>query len=148
TESFEEDEIAITPPPPRHRHRAAMICRRDDILEEDMPPRMRFVLTAPPHGCNVAESSAAAARAPRSQYNFVDTVEVGHGLICSPGHDTRIIARAADIAKDVGYVRMQESVNFYTQLLDAQTDRKDIRLEIDVERGQRTAYKTELQEVQ
>nr|GFC43137.1 reverse transcriptase domain-containing protein [Tanacetum cinerariifolium] len=33
-----------------------------------------------------------------------------------------------------------------TQLLDARTDRRDIRLEIDVVRGQRTAYKTELQE--
>ncbi|GKA21577.1 hypothetical protein Tco_0701566, partial [Tanacetum coccineum] len=32
-------------------------------------------------------------------------------------------------------------------LLDAQTDRKDIRLEIDVVRGQRTAYEIELQEV-
>nr|GFD45387.1 hypothetical protein [Tanacetum cinerariifolium] len=29
----------------------------------------------------------------------------------------------------------QESENFYTQLLDAQTDRRDIRLEIDVVRG-------------
>nr|GFC09314.1 reverse transcriptase domain-containing protein [Tanacetum cinerariifolium] len=36
---------------------------------------------------------------------------------------------------------------FYTQLLDAQTDRKDIRLEIDVVRGQRIAYETELHEV-
>nr|GEX96018.1 hypothetical protein [Tanacetum cinerariifolium] len=44
-------------------------------------------------------------------------------------------------------VRRQESVNFYTQLLDARTDRRDIRLEIDVVRGQRTAYETELQEV-
>nr|GFC63115.1 hypothetical protein [Tanacetum cinerariifolium] len=69
-------------------HRAAMIRIRDDILEEDMPPRRRFVLTAPPPGCDVAESSAGgAARAPRSQ---------------------------------------------------------DIRLEIDVVRGQRTAYETEL----
>nr|GEZ91377.1 hypothetical protein [Tanacetum cinerariifolium] len=42
----------------------------------------------------------------------------------------------------------QESANFYTQLLDAQTDRRDIRLEIDVVRGQRTAYETELQEHQ
>nr|GFD15318.1 hypothetical protein [Tanacetum cinerariifolium] len=86
--------------------RAATIHRRDDILVEDMPPWRIFALTGPPPGCDVAESSAAAAaRAPRSQYDFVDT------------------------------------------LLDAQTDRRDIRLEIDVVRGQRTAYKTELQEV-
>nr|GEY91460.1 hypothetical protein [Tanacetum cinerariifolium] len=183
TEPFEEDKIAVTPPPPRHRgvrisvtpqtpmaastqalidafasgsslfplpptspaydqahlgHMAAMICKRDDIREEDMPPQRRFALTGPPPG---------------------------------PGHDTQTIARAADRAEDVGYVRdlqaferrmmtsieevnlrvsyqaqvrRQESANFYTQLLDAQTYRRDIRLEIDVVRGQRTAYETEL----
>nr|GFA82560.1 reverse transcriptase domain-containing protein [Tanacetum cinerariifolium] len=184
TEPFEEDEIAITPPPPRHRgarisaqlgRREAMIHRKDDILEEDMPPRRRFALTGFPPGCDVAESLAAAvAKAPRSQYDFVDTVEVGQGLIRSPGHDTWTIARAADRAEDASYVRAlqasehrmmtyieevnlrvsyqahvrrKESENFHTQLLDAQTDRKDIRLEIDVVRGQRTAYETELQEV-
>nr|GFD44950.1 hypothetical protein [Tanacetum cinerariifolium] len=44
--------------------------------------------------------AAAAAREPRSQYDFVDTVEAGLGLIRSPGHDTRTIARAADRAED------------------------------------------------
>nr|GEZ14173.1 hypothetical protein [Tanacetum cinerariifolium] len=99
----------------------------------------------------------------------------GQGLIYSPSHDTRNIAKAANEAEDVGYVRAlqaskrrmmtsikevnlrvsyqaqvhrQESANFYTQFLDAQTDRRDIRLEIDVLRGQRTAYEIELQEVQ
>nr|GEZ97606.1 hypothetical protein [Tanacetum cinerariifolium] len=124
TESFEEDKIAVTPPSSRHHgarisirpqtpmaastqalidafspgsslfplpptipaydqaqlgHRATMIHRRDDILEEDMPPRRRFALTGSPPGCDVAER---------------------HGLICSPGHDTRTIARAADKAED------------------------------------------------
>ncbi|GJW70172.1 hypothetical protein Tco_0127089 [Tanacetum coccineum] len=139
-----------------------------------MPPRRRFVLTAPPPGCDVAESSVAtAARAPRGQYDFVDAVEVGQGLIRSPGHDTWTIARAADRAEDLGYVRAlqtskhrmvtsikevnlrvsyqaqvrrQESEIFYTQLHDAWTDRRNIRLEIDVVRGQRTAYETELHE--
>ncbi|GKB60642.1 hypothetical protein Tco_0916828 [Tanacetum coccineum] len=156
-------------------HRSAMIRMKDDIPEEDMPPRRRFVLTAPPPGCDVAESSvAAAARAPRGQYDFVDDVEAGQGLIRSPGHDAWTIARAADRAKDVGYVRAlqgsehmmmtsikevnlrvsyqaqvrkKESEDFYTQLLDVQTDRIDIRLEIDVVRGQRTAYETKLHEV-
>ncbi|GKE63706.1 hypothetical protein Tco_1514073, partial [Tanacetum coccineum] len=157
-------------------HRAAMICMRDDIPKEDMPPRRRFVLIAPPPGCDVAESSAAAtaARAPRGQYDFVNAVEAGQGLIRSHGHDTRTISRAADRAEDVGYVRAlqtskhrmmtsikevnlrvsyQEQVNrqeskiSYTQLHDARTDRRDIRLEIDVVRGQRTAYETELHEV-
>nr|GEZ34816.1 RNA-directed DNA polymerase, eukaryota, reverse transcriptase zinc-binding domain protein [Tanacetum cinerariifolium] len=83
-------------------HKAAMICRRDDIPEEDMPPRRRFTFIAPPTGCDVAESSAAA-RAPRSQYDFVDTVKAVKGLVCSPGHDTWTIARAADRAEDIVY---------------------------------------------
>ncbi|GKC83338.1 hypothetical protein Tco_1139055, partial [Tanacetum coccineum] len=156
-------------------HRVAMIRMRDDIPEEDMPPRRRFVLTAPPPGCDVAESSAAAAaRAPRCRYDFVDIVEAGQGLIRSPGHDAQTIARAADRVEDVGYVRAlqasehrmmtsieevnlrvsyqaqvhrQESEYFYIQLHDARTDRKDIRLEINVVRGQRNAYETELHEV-
>ncbi|GJT53864.1 hypothetical protein Tco_0988918 [Tanacetum coccineum] len=179
TEAFGTDESAPTPGSPQTRaplgHTAAMIRMRDDIPEEDMSPRRRFILTAPPPGCDVAESSvAAAARAPRGQYDFVDTVVARHGLIRSPGHDARTIARAADRAKDVGYVRalqasehrmmtsikevnlrvsyqaqvrMQESADFYTQLLDARADRKDIRLEIDVVRGQRTAYEKNLHEV-
>nr|GEW79696.1 hypothetical protein [Tanacetum cinerariifolium] len=68
-------------------HRAAMIHIRDDILEEDMPPRRRFVLTAPLPGCDVAESSVAAAKAPRGQYDFVDTVMAGQSLVRSPDHD-------------------------------------------------------------
>ncbi|GJY93511.1 putative reverse transcriptase domain-containing protein [Tanacetum coccineum] len=128
-------------------HKAAMIRMRDDIPEEDMPPRRRFILTAPPPRYDVAESYAAAARVPRGQYDFVDAVKAGQGLIHSPGHDTRTIARASDRSEDVGYVRRQESEIFYTKLHDARTDRRDIRLEIDVVRSQRTAYETELHEV-
>nr|GEZ04950.1 hypothetical protein [Tanacetum cinerariifolium] len=152
-------------------HRTAMIRMRDEILKEDMPPRRRFVLIAPQPRCDVGESSVVAAIAPRSQYNFINIVEAGQGLIRSPGHDARTIARAADRAEDVralhasehrmmtsidevnlrisyqAQVRRQESKYFYTQLHDAQTDRRDIRLEIDVVRGQMTAYDTELQEV-
>ncbi|GKD67402.1 putative reverse transcriptase domain-containing protein, partial [Tanacetum coccineum] len=125
-------------------HRAAMIRMRGDIPEEDMLPQRRFVITAPPPGCDVAESSAAAAaRAPRGQYDFVDAIGAGQGLICCPGHDVWTITRASDRAQ----VRMQESEIFYTQLHDARTNHRDIRLEIDVVRGQRTAYETELHEV-
>ncbi|GKF57605.1 hypothetical protein Tco_0171142, partial [Tanacetum coccineum] len=47
-------------------HRAAMTRMIDDIPEEDMPPRRRFVHTAPPPGCDITKSSAAvAARASR-----------------------------------------------------------------------------------
>ncbi|GJT17801.1 putative reverse transcriptase domain-containing protein [Tanacetum coccineum] len=99
TEAFKTNESAPTPKSPQNRHaaapipptsptydqaplghRAAMIHMRDDIPEEDMPPQRRFVLTALPPGCNVAESYAAtAARAPRCQYDFVDTIEAGQG---------------------------------------------------------------------
>nr|GEW13819.1 putative reverse transcriptase domain-containing protein [Tanacetum cinerariifolium]GEW60616.1 putative reverse transcriptase domain-containing protein [Tanacetum cinerariifolium] len=136
-----QNTVILEPPAPVG-HTAVMIRIRDDILEEDMPPRRKFVLTTPPPG---------------------------------PGHDARTIARAEDRAKDVGFVialqasehRMmtsleevnlrisyqaqvhrQESEDFYIQLHDAQTDREDIRLEIDVMRGQRTAYETELHECQ
>ncbi|GJT25734.1 putative reverse transcriptase domain-containing protein [Tanacetum coccineum] len=110
-------------------HRAAMIRIRDDILKEDMPPRGDFYLLFP---------------------------HLGQGLIRSPGHDARTIARAADRAEDVGYVRALqasehrmmtsiEEVNL--RLHDARTDQRDIKLEIDVGRGQRTAYEIELHEV-
>nr|GEU33033.1 hypothetical protein [Tanacetum cinerariifolium] len=127
-------------------HRTAMIHMRDDIPEEDMQPRIRFVLIAPPPGCDVTESSAAA-RAPRSQYDFVDTVKAGQSLIRSPGHDTQTIGRAADRAEDVGYDRaLQASEHrMMTSIeeVNLRIDRKDIRLEIDLVRGQRTAYETE-----
>nr|GFC80634.1 hypothetical protein [Tanacetum cinerariifolium] len=64
--------------------------------------------------------------------------------------ERRMMTSIEEVNLRVSYqaqVRRKESENFYTQLLDAQTDRRDIRLEIDVVRGQRTAYETELQEV-
>ncbi|GJY92346.1 hypothetical protein Tco_0508128, partial [Tanacetum coccineum] len=149
-------EHAATPIPPTSPvydqeplgHRAAMIRMRDDIPKEDMPPRRRFVLTAPPLGCDVAESSAAAARLPRGQYDFVDTIEAGQGLIHSPGHDTRTIARAADRAKDVGYVRALQAYEhrMMTSIKEVNL-RVSYQAQIDVVRGQRTAYETELHEV-
>nr|GEV15914.1 hypothetical protein [Tanacetum cinerariifolium] len=117
-------------------HRTTMIRIRDDILEEDVPPQRRFILTAPSLG--------------------------GDSLIRSLGHDAWTIARAADKAEDVGYVRTlqasehrmmtsieevnlrisyqaqvrrQKSKDFYTQLHDARTVGRDIRLEIDIVRG-------------
>ncbi|GJR00020.1 hypothetical protein Tco_0523004 [Tanacetum coccineum] len=124
-------------------HRAAMIRIRDDIPEEDMPPQRRFVLTAPPPGCDIAKSSAAAARPPRGQYDFVDTVEAGQAS------EHMMMTSIDEVNLRVSYqaqVRRQENADFHTQLLDARTDRKDIRLEIDVVRGQKTSYETELHE--
>nr|GEW98426.1 hypothetical protein [Tanacetum cinerariifolium] len=128
-------------------HRTAMIRRRDDIPKEDMPPQRRFIFTTPPPGCDVTESFAAA-RAPRGQYDFVDTVEAGQGLIRSPGHYAQTISRAANRADDVGYVRDLNASEHRMMTFIEETDRRDIRLEIDVVRGQRTAYETELQERQ
>ncbi|GKE41981.1 putative reverse transcriptase domain-containing protein, partial [Tanacetum coccineum] len=118
--------------------------------EEDMPPQRRFVLTAPPPGCDVVESSAsAAARAPRGQYDFVDAVEAGHGLIRSPGHDTQTIARAADRAEDVSYVRaLQTSEHKMMTSIEEVNLRVSYQAQIDAVRGQRTAYETELHERQ
>ncbi|GJV83248.1 hypothetical protein Tco_1523146 [Tanacetum coccineum] len=92
-------------------HRAAMIRMRDDIPEEDMLLQRRFVLTAPPPGCDIAESfaAAAAARASKGQYDFVDAVGTGQGLVSSPSHKARTIARAADRAEDVGYARVLQA---------------------------------------
>ncbi|GKF25832.1 hypothetical protein Tco_0081726 [Tanacetum coccineum] len=93
-------EHAATPIPPTNpTYDQAPLGHR-----KDMPPWRRFILTAPSHGCDVAKSSAAA-RAPRGQYDFVDTVEAGQGLIHSPGHDAQTIAKVADRVEDAGYVR-------------------------------------------
>ncbi|GKE39755.1 hypothetical protein Tco_1463160, partial [Tanacetum coccineum] len=131
-------------------HTAAMIRMRDDILKEDMPPRRRFVLTAPPPGCDVAESSAAAARAPRGGHATSEEI----CTYCSPTWDRasehRMMTSIEEVNLRVNYqaqVRRKESEDYYTQLHDAQTDRRDIRLEIDVVRGQRTSYETDLHEV-
>ncbi|GKB55540.1 putative reverse transcriptase domain-containing protein, partial [Tanacetum coccineum] len=88
TEAFETDESDLNPRSPRLKGGHAT--SGGDLY-----------LCSPP-GCDVAESYATAARAPRGQYDFVDAVEAGQGLIRSPGHDVRTIARAADRAEDVG----------------------------------------------
>ncbi|GJZ64936.1 hypothetical protein Tco_0621632 [Tanacetum coccineum] len=152
-------EHAITPIPPTSHtydqaplgHRAAMIHMRDDIPEEDMLPWRRFVLTAPPPGCNVAKSSAAAAaRAPRRHYDFVDTFEAGQGLIHSPGHDAQTIAKVADRAEDVGYVRaLQASEHRMMTSIEEVNLRVSYQIrDHHIVRGQGTAYKIELRECQ
>nr|GEV26043.1 putative reverse transcriptase domain-containing protein [Tanacetum cinerariifolium] len=179
TEPFEEDETAVTPPPPRHRgasisvrpqtHMATSTQALVDALAAGSSPIL-LPPTIPAYDQTpLAKSSAAAARAPRGQYDFVDTVEAGLGLIRSPGHNARTIARVADRVEDIGYVRAlqaseqrmmtaieevnlrvsyqaqvcrQESKYFYTQLHDAQTDRRDIRLKIDVNKALLARLKT------
>nr|GEZ97534.1 hypothetical protein [Tanacetum cinerariifolium] len=102
-------------------------------FEED-----RTAVTPPPPR---HQSSAGAARAPTKDVGYVRALQAS---------ERRIMTFIEEVNLRVGYqaqVRRQESANFYTQFLDARTDRKDIRLEIDVVRGQRTACETELQEV-
>ncbi|GJV04039.1 putative reverse transcriptase domain-containing protein [Tanacetum coccineum] len=128
-------------------HRAAMIRMRDDIPKEDMPPQRRFVLTAPPPGCDIAESSAAAAARASRAADRAEDVGYVRALQAS---ERRMMTSIEEVNLRVSYqvqARKRESEDFYTQLLDARTDRRDIRLEVDVVRGQRTAYETELQEV-
>nr|GEV53095.1 putative reverse transcriptase domain-containing protein [Tanacetum cinerariifolium] len=192
TKSFEEDETAVTPPPTRHRGakisvrpQTPMAACTQALIDAfvagsspfPLPPTSPAYDQAPlSHRIAMIQSSAATtARAHRGQYDFINTVKAGQGLICSLGHDARTITKASDRAKDVGYVRAlhafehrmmtsieevilrinyqtqvrrQESKYFYTQLHDAQTDRRDIRLEIDVVKGQRTVYEKKLQERQ
>nr|GEU30889.1 putative reverse transcriptase domain-containing protein [Tanacetum cinerariifolium] len=144
----DDDEDPEEDPNEEHEHEdedtretsEAMIRMRDDILEEDMPPWRRFVFNAPPPGCDVEESSVTTARAPRKGVGYVRALQTSK---------RRMMTSIDEVNLRVSYqvkVRKKESKYFYTQLHDAQTDRRDIRLEIDVVRGQRTAYKTELQE--
>nr|GEV34085.1 putative reverse transcriptase domain-containing protein [Tanacetum cinerariifolium] len=166
TETFETDESAPTPRSPQTRariaehdaapipptspaydqaplsHRTTMICMRDDILDEDMSPRRRFVLTTPSPGCDVAESFAAATRPPRGQ--AADRAEDVRFVRALHASEHRMMTSFEEVNLRISYqaqVRRQESQDFYTQLHDARTDRRDI-----VVRGQMTAYETQLHE--
>ncbi|GKE61473.1 hypothetical protein Tco_1511840, partial [Tanacetum coccineum] len=128
TEAFETDESAPTPRSPQIRvpfsqtrlRRARKTVRLEPPMSASMEARIAEHAAAPipptspvynqaPLGHRVAmipESFAATAvRASRGQYDFVDVVGTGQGLVRSPGHDARTIARATDRAEDVGYVR-------------------------------------------
>nr|GEZ49109.1 putative reverse transcriptase domain-containing protein [Tanacetum cinerariifolium] len=162
TAPFEEDETTITPPPPpKHcgarksvRPQTPMAASTQALIDAFAAGSSSFSLpsTSPAYDQAPLEKSAAAARAPRSQYDFVDTVEVGQGLIRSLGHDAQTIARDADRAEDVGYVRAlhtsEQRMMIFIKEVNLRTNCRDIRLEIDIVRGQRTAYEIELQERQ
>ncbi|GKC18889.1 hypothetical protein Tco_1021039, partial [Tanacetum coccineum] len=87
---------------------ASMEARIAEHVAAPIPPTSLAYDQAPlgHRASMIPESSVvAAARPPRGQYDFVDTVEAGHGLIRSPGHDAQTIARATNRAENVGYVR-------------------------------------------
>nr|GFA43482.1 hypothetical protein [Tanacetum cinerariifolium] len=140
TEPFEEDETAIIPPPPIHRRerisvrlQTPMAASTQALIDAFAAGLPLFLLppTSPAYYQAPLAKSSTAARAPRGQYDFVDAVEARQGLIRSPGHDASNIARAADRAEDFGYVRALHA--------------SEHRMMTSIE--ERTAYKTELQEV-
>ncbi|GKF82752.1 hypothetical protein Tco_0244408, partial [Tanacetum coccineum] len=98
--------------------------RRADILEADTPPRKRPLLTSPRLGCEVGESSAAAAArqpgptmARRVDCSSVDTMETR----------VRDTERRMMVALEVVNLR----------------DRAAMRAEIEILRRERLAYKQE-----
>nr|GEY02493.1 hypothetical protein [Tanacetum cinerariifolium] len=161
TEQFEEDETAVTPPPPKHhkarisiRPQTPMAAFTQALIDAFAAGSPLFPL--PPNNLAYDQApleTSAAARAPKGQYDFVDTVVAGQSLVRSPSHEAQTIARAADRAKDVGYVRdlqafehkMMTSIKEVNLRICYQAQVR--RHEIDVVRGQMTAYETELQEV-
>nr|GEX82901.1 hypothetical protein [Tanacetum cinerariifolium] len=121
TEAFETDESAPTPRSPQTRvlfsqirlRRARKTIRLKPPMSASIEARIaeHVVAPIPPTSptydqAPLAKSSgAAAARPPRGQYDFVDTVEAGLGLIRILGYADWTIARVADRIEDVGYVR-------------------------------------------
>ncbi|GKD84943.1 hypothetical protein Tco_1356097 [Tanacetum coccineum] len=160
-------EIASAPPPPSFLPSlirpprtppllpiplpAPSTSRRADIPEADTPPRKRLLLTAPRHGCEVGESSAAAAArqpgptvARRVDCSSVDTVE-------TRVRDTerRMMAALEVVNLRVSYevdVHSRDSSEFYLRHHDAQKDRAAVRVEIKVLRRERLAYEQESME--
>nr|GEY87616.1 hypothetical protein [Tanacetum cinerariifolium] len=122
--------------------------RRAEIPEADTLPRKRLLLTAPRLGCEVGESStAAAARQPRPTMarsvdcSFVDTMETRF-------RDTkrRMMTALEMVNMRVSYqvdVRSRESSEFYSRHHEAQNDHAATRDEIKVLRRERLAYEQE-----
>ncbi|GKA00861.1 hypothetical protein Tco_0673526 [Tanacetum coccineum] len=104
----EEEEKHLAP---ADGHRAAMICIRDDIPEEDMPPQRRFVLTTPLPGCDVAESSAAVAARPPKAADREDDVGYVRALHAS---EHRMMTSIEEVNLRVNYqeqIRKQEKLH-------------------------------------
>nr|GEY60206.1 hypothetical protein [Tanacetum cinerariifolium] len=101
--------------------------RKANIPEADMPPQKRLLLTAPRPGCEIGESSGAAAT------RFRDT-------------ERRMLTALEMVNMRVSYqvdVRSRESSEFYSRHHDAQEDRAAMRAEIVVLRRERLAYEQE-----
>nr|GFA07437.1 putative reverse transcriptase domain-containing protein [Tanacetum cinerariifolium] len=118
--------------------------RRVGIPEADTPPQNRPLLATPRPGCEVGESSAAAARR--------QGPAIAHGVDCSymetrlQDTERRMMAALELVNQRVNYqveVCTRESLEFCTQHHDAQKDRAVVRAEIKVLRSERLAYEQE-----
>ncbi|GJS21988.1 hypothetical protein Tco_0450620 [Tanacetum coccineum] len=136
----------IRPLSPRSSFAIEMIDVASSLIIHDTPIRTP---TLP--GCEVGESSAAAARQPgptmahRVDYSLVDTIETRF-------RDTerRMMTALEMVNMRVSYqvdVRSRESSEFHSRHHDAQKDRAAVRAEIEVLRRERLAYEQEKTEV-
>ncbi|GJZ22752.1 hypothetical protein Tco_0559791 [Tanacetum coccineum] len=109
--------------------------RRADISEANTPPRKRL-LTTPRPGCEVGESSAAAAArqpGPTIETRLRDT-------------ERRMMTALELVNRRITYqvdVCTRESSEFCTRHHDAQEDRAAVRAEIEILRRERLAYEQE-----
>ncbi|GJY36020.1 hypothetical protein Tco_0421398 [Tanacetum coccineum] len=129
---------------------APLLWRRADIPEL-IRRRKRLLLTTPRPGCEIGESSAAAAArqpgptmAHRVDHSHVDTMETRFRDI-----ERRMMTALEMVNMRVSYqvdVRSRESSEFHSRHHDAQKDRAAVRAEIEVLRRERLAYKQESME--
>nr|GEX34278.1 reverse transcriptase domain-containing protein [Tanacetum cinerariifolium] len=92
TKPFEEDETAVTPPPPKYRGARISVKPQTPMTASTHALIDAFAVGSTPFP--LPPTSPAYDQAP-----------LGQGLICNSGNDAQTIARAADRAEDVGYVR-------------------------------------------
>nr|GEU64466.1 putative reverse transcriptase domain-containing protein [Tanacetum cinerariifolium] len=169
TEPFEENETAGTPPPPRHCGARISIRPQTPMATSTQALIDAFATGSPPFllpptslaydqtplghkAAMILESHVVVVtRAPRGQYDFVNTVVAGQSLVRSPGHDAWTIARAADRAEDFGYVK---ALHAFEHRMMTSIEEVNLRISYQAQvrrqenKGQRTAYKTGLQERQ
>nr|GFC96185.1 hypothetical protein [Tanacetum cinerariifolium] len=114
------------------------------IPEANTPPRNRPLLATPRPGCEVGESSAAAARR--------QGPAMAHGVDCRymetrlQDTERKMMAALELVNRRVSYqvdVCTRESSEFCTRHHDAQKDRVAVRAEIEVLRNEILAYEQE-----
>ncbi|GKA14838.1 hypothetical protein Tco_0694484 [Tanacetum coccineum] len=123
TDPFEENETVATPLLPRSpqtripfsqtrlRRARKTVMRLELPMPASMEARIawsthhvRHLYLSPAlsydqhHGIEILLAAWLAEIAPRGQYDFIDAIGAGQGLIRSPGHDVQTITRAADRA--------------------------------------------------